>query len=110
MLAIDVSFIISKRRQLTTFCYIVLVLAMAVSEAYGGKSIGDNFYLSFILWSVASLAAFRAIGSTTFVVIHFINMIVEGRVRMSLKMPKWAGGMGSRMSETLSSIGSSVRS
>lgn len=86
------------------------VLAMAVSEAYGGKSIGDNFYLSFILWSVASLAAFRAIGSTTFVVIHFINMIVEGRVRMSLKMPKWAGGMGSRMSETLSSIGSSVRS
>ncbi len=31
------------------------ILAMAASEAYGGSSIGDNFYLRFILWSVATL-------------------------------------------------------
>lgn len=86
------------------------ILAMAVSEAYGSSGIGDNFYLRFILWSVAGLALFRAIGSTTFAIINVINMVVEGRVRMSLKVPEWMGGMGSRMSETLSSIGSSVRS
>ncbi len=85
------------------------ILAMSVSEAYGESSIGNNFYLRFILWAVAGLALFRAIGSTTFAVINAINMIVEGRVRLSLKVPEWAGGIGSKMSETLSSIGSSVR-
>jgi chitin synthase len=85
------------------------VLAMAVSEAYGQSGIGDNFYLRFILWAVASLALFRAIGSGTFAIINVVNMMVEGRVRLSLKMPKWAGGLGGRFSETLSNIGSSVR-
>ncbi|KAL1839227.1 hypothetical protein VTK73DRAFT_4093 [Phialemonium thermophilum] len=85
------------------------ILAMAVSEAYGATGIGDNFYLRFILWSVAGLALFRAIGSTAFAVINAVNMVVEGRVRMSLKVPVWMGGFGSRVSETLSSIGSSVR-
>jgi len=84
------------------------VVAMAVSEAYGQSCIGDNFYLRLILWSVASLALFRAIGSTTFAIINVVNMVVEGRVRMSLKLPKWLGGIGSRMSEKMSSIGSSV--
>ncbi len=84
-------------------------LAMAVSEAYGGSSIGDNFYLRFILWSVAGLAAFRALGSTTYAVIALVNMVVEGRVRMTLKMPKWVGGWGSKISDTMSSVASSVR-
>ena len=83
-------------------------LAMAVSEAYGSSSIGDNFYLRFILWAVAGLALFRALGSGAFGIINVVNMIVEGRVRMSLKVPQWMGGVGSRMSETFSSIGSSV--
>jgi chitin synthase len=85
------------------------ILAMAVSEAYGGSSIGDNFYLRFILWSVAGLAVFRALGSTTFAVIGLVNMIVEGRVRMTLKVPKWFGGVGERISDTMSSVASSVR-
>jgi chitin synthase len=85
-------------------------LAMAVSEAYGHSGIGDNFYLRFILWSVASLAAFRAIGSTVFMVINVVNMIVEGRVKMSLKVPQWMGGMGSKVSETFSNISGSGRS
>jgi chitin synthase len=84
-------------------------LAMAVSEAYGGSSIGDNFYLRFILWSVASLAVFRAIGSTTFAVINVVHSVVEGRIRLSLKVPKWLGGLGSRISDTMSSVASSVR-
>ncbi|KEZ39795.1 Chitin synthase 2 [Scedosporium apiospermum] len=85
------------------------ILAMAVSEAYAGRVIGDNFYVRFLLWSVASLALFRALGSTTFAILNAVNMIVEGRVRMSLKVPEWVGGLGSKMSETMSSIGSSVR-
>ncbi|KAL2177549.1 glycosyltransferase family 2 protein [Thermothelomyces heterothallicus CBS 202.75] len=84
-------------------------LAMAVSEAYGGSSIGDNFYLRFILWSVAGLAAFRALGSTAFAVIGLINMVVEGRVRMKLEAPKWLGGWGSKITDTMSSVASGVR-
>ena len=84
-------------------------LAMAVSEAYGGSSVGDNFYLKFILWSVAGLAVFRAIGSTAFAIIGVVNMVVEGRVRMTLTMPKWLGGVGSKISDTMSSVASSVR-
>lgn len=85
------------------------ILAMAVSEAYGTEHIGDNYYLAFILWSVAVLAAFRALGSGIFAIINMVNMIVEGRVRLSLKIPKWLGGVGSKISDTLSSVGSSVR-
>lgn len=87
-----------------------VILAMAVSEAYGIKDVGNNFYLSFILWSVATLAVFRAIGSTTFAILNVINMVVEGRVRISLKMPEWMGGIGTRVSDTMSSVVSSVRS
>ncbi|KAI8959231.1 glycosyltransferase family 2 protein [Daldinia sp. FL1419] len=90
------------------------ILAMAVSEAYGYKDVGGNFYLSFILWAVAALALFRALGSTTFAILNAINMVVEGRVRLSLKVPEWVpewmGGIGSKISDTMSSITSSVRS
>ncbi|KAI1312329.1 glycosyltransferase family 2 protein [Xylaria venustula] len=91
------------------------ILAMAVSEAYGIHDVGNNIYLSFILWSVAVLAVFRAIGSTTFAILNVINMIVEGRVRISLKIPEWVRGrewfsdIGSRVSETVSNVASSVR-
>ncbi|ROT41885.1 hypothetical protein SODALDRAFT_374292 [Sodiomyces alkalinus F11] len=90
------------------------ILAMAVSEAYSQTGIGENYYLRFILWSVASLALFRALGSTAFAVINVVNMAVEGRMRMRLKTPKWMGGWGdkvsSKVSEKMSSIGSSVGS
>lgn len=86
------------------------LLAMGVTEAYGHTGIGENFYLRFILWSVAGLAVFRAIGSTTFAIINVINIIVEGRVRLSLTVPKWMGGVGDRISETVSSVGSSLTS
>lgn len=85
------------------------VLAMAVSEAYGQKQVGENWYLAFLLWSVAALAAFRALGSGTFACINLVNTIVEGRVKMSLKVPKWLGGVGSKISDTLSSVANSVR-
>ncbi|KAI0173315.1 glycosyltransferase family 2 protein [Hypoxylon sp. FL1284] len=93
------------------------ILAMAVSEVYGYKDVGDNFYLTFILWAVAALAIFRAFGSTTFAIINAVNMVVEGRVRLSLKVPEWVreriSGVSSKISgtisDTISSIGSSVR-
>ncbi|CAN8102544.1 unnamed protein product [Discula destructiva] len=85
------------------------ILAMAVSETYGSKGTGQNYYLAFILWSVAVLAAFRALGSSIFAVINMINVIVEGRVRLSIKIPKWLGGVGSKISDTTSSVISKVR-
>lgn len=84
------------------------ILAMVVSETYGSQSTGDNYYLAFILWSVAVLAAFRALGSGIFAVINMINIIVEGRVRLSIKIPKWLGGVGSKISDTTSSVVSKV--
>ncbi|OAA46163.1 class 2 chitin synthase [Metarhizium rileyi] len=86
------------------------ILAMAVSEIYSDKGIGDNFYLRFILWSVASLAIFRALGSTTFAIINVVNIVVEGRIRMNVKIPSWMGGFGSKISEKVSSVGSSLKS
>ncbi|KID71750.1 class 2 chitin synthase, partial [Metarhizium hybridum] len=86
------------------------ILAMAISEIYSDKGIGDNFYLRFILWAVASLAIFRALGSTTFAIINVINIVVEGRIRMNFKVPTWMGGFGSKISEKVSSVGSSLKS
>jgi len=93
-------------------CWMVAnaILAMAVSEAYGATAVGDNFYLSFILWSVASLALFRALGSGTFGIINCVEAVVEGRVRMRMKMPKWMGGVGEKWRDGMSSFGSSVKS
>ncbi|KAH8681637.1 chitin synthase A [Xylariales sp. PMI_506] len=84
------------------------ILAMAVSEAYGSTDIGTNYYLSFIMWSVAALALFRALGSGTYALLNLVSIIVEGRVRMSLKVPEWMGGVGSKVSEAVSSVGSSL--
>lgn len=61
------------------------ILAMAVSEAYSSTHISDNFYLKFILWAVASVALFRALGSGAFGVINIVGAIVEGRVKVGFK-------------------------
>ena len=85
------------------------ILAMGVSEAYSNTGIGDNFYLRFILWSVAGLALFRAMGSTTFAVINVVNILVEGRVRMTLKVPKWGRNVVEKVSDAYNSIGQSLK-
>ncbi|KAF4464030.1 Chitin synthase 2 [Fusarium albosuccineum] len=86
------------------------ILGMAVSEIYSAKGIGENYYLRFILWAVASIAVFRAIGSTTFAVLNVVNMVVEGRVRLSLKAPRWMGGLKERFSDKMTSVSSNLRS
>ena len=78
------------------------VLAMGVSEAYSATHIADNFYLKFILWSVAGLALFRALGSGAFGVINIIHSIAEGRLRWNSKSSSSAFS-GSRTSLTTSS-------
>jgi chitin synthase len=85
------------------------ILAMAVSESYAGTGVGDNFYLKFILWSVASVALFRALGSGAFRVINVVNAIVDGRHKFRLAVPEWLGGIGEKLSDKVSSIGSSVK-
>lgn len=95
------------------------VLAMAVSGAYSGAHVSNNFYLSFILWSVAAVALFRAVGSTTFLVINVVHSISEGRTKWSMKgqskygsstgssrsgMPSWMSSGGSWVSSKLSTI------
>ncbi|KAF1987412.1 glycosyltransferase family 2 protein [Aulographum hederae CBS 113979] len=75
------------------------VLAMAVSEAYSATHVADNFYLKFILWSVAAVAFFRAIGSGTFGIINIIQSIAEGKLKWKNKLEKGSGpSLGSRVS------------
>ncbi|KAF2181320.1 glycosyltransferase family 2 protein [Zopfia rhizophila CBS 207.26] len=72
------------------------ILAMAVSEAYSGSAINSNFYLKFILWSVAGLAFFRAIGSSAFGVINVIHSAAEARLKWQDKMENKTGLGGGR--------------
>lgn len=105
------------------------VLAMAVSEAYSSTSVSSNGYLTFILWSVAAVAFFRAIGSSTFKIINIVHAIADGKLKFNFKfgkkngssigggksvsgyssksnlsMPSWVSGSGSWVSSKLSSV------
>lgn len=81
------------------------ILAMAVSEIYNSTHITNNFYLKFILWSVAAVAIFRALGSSAFGVINIIHIIAEGRMKMSwnsVKVPDAVSDIGSKVSSKFS--------
>ena len=58
-----------------------LILAMIVTEIYPVGTGGTNVYLSIVLWSVAGLALIRAVGSTTYALLHLIHKIVEGKTK-----------------------------
>ncbi|KAJ9609691.1 Chitin synthase, class 2 [Cladophialophora chaetospira] len=80
------------------------VLAMAVSEAYPvGTHIGSNFYLTFILWAVAALAIFRAIGSSAFGIINIISAIAEGRIQAKFERIFGGGDENGRQKKGLGS-------
>ena len=88
------------------------ILAMAVSEAYNSRHITDNFYLKFILWSVACVALFRALGSSAFRIINAVHAIAEGKMKMSskgghFKVPDWVSDTGSKVSSKFSFFGHS---
>jgi chitin synthase len=58
-----------------------VVLGMAISEVYGVDAGGTNVYLAIILWSVAVLAAIRAVGSTAYAILHVVHKIVEAKTK-----------------------------
>lgn len=54
-----------------------LVLMMIITQIYAPEETSNNKYLAFILWSVAALAAFRALGSMSFLFMKYLRMIVS---------------------------------
>ena len=89
------------------------ILAMAVSEAYNSQNVADNFYLTFILWSVAAVSLFRAVGSSAFGVINVVQALAEGRMRLSLrgaKVPDWVSDSGRTVSSGFSWISAGTSS
>jgi chitin synthase len=76
------------------------MLAMAISEAYSAENAADNAYLKFILWSVAVVALFRGIGSTTFAVMSIVHSVAEGKEKWSSKWEEssWGTMLGSSSS------------
>ncbi|RMD41845.1 hypothetical protein DV735_g3269, partial [Chaetothyriales sp. CBS 134920] len=86
------------------------ILAMAVSEAYPqGTNIRTNHYLAFILWTVAALAIFRAIGSSAYLIINIVSAIAEGRIQAKFRQLFGRGGdeEGKKKTGTSSSGGRS---
>jgi chitin synthase len=81
------------------------ILAMAVSEAYSSTHVADNFYLKLILWSVAALALFRAIGSSTFQVLRIVAAIVEGRLQARFEKICGRGDDSSKLASSKSQHG-----
>lgn len=58
------------------------MLAMIVTAVYQINDVRGNAYLTFLLWSVAVLAVFRAIGSTAYLIILGLHAFVEGKVKL----------------------------
>ncbi|QRG37329.1 chitin synthase 1 [Candidozyma auris] len=54
-----------------------LVFIMTMLQVYEPGETGRNYYLAFILWMVAALAMFRAIGSTGYLLQHVARWMVE---------------------------------
>lgn len=85
-----------------------MIFAMGVSEAYPVGTVANNLYLKLILWSVAALALFRAIGSSAFGVMNLVESLVEGRLQARVERVFGGGdessrvkaGVGSGMSES----------
>ncbi|KAF2485166.1 chitin synthase, class II [Neohortaea acidophila] len=75
------------------------VLAMIVSEAYSNTHVADNLYLSCILWLVAGLALFRAIGSSTYLFLNVVHSIANAETKwMSAAHGSKASSLGSKSS------------
>lgn len=59
------------------------LLAMGVTESYGpSQLIGNNMYMAVLLWSVAGLAAFRATGSVTFLLLRLMHGLADGSMKL----------------------------
>ncbi|RPB09039.1 hypothetical protein P167DRAFT_555117 [Morchella conica CCBAS932] len=91
------------------------VLAMIVTEAYPLNEMSGNFYLKFLLWSVAALAVFRALGSTTYLILQGLHRFVEGRVKFDPTLitdrfqPAWKQTSSSKLVlPSVSNLGKSV--
>jgi len=59
-------------------------LAIGITEAFGVQQVRGNWYLTFLLWTVAAVAFFRAIGSTAYLVIEIMYGLVEGKFRIDI--------------------------
>ena len=57
-------------------------LAIGITEAFGVQHVRGNWYLICLLWAVAAVAFFRAIGSTAYLVIEIMYGLVEGKFRI----------------------------
>lgn len=62
-----------------------LVFIMTMLQVYEPGDTGRNYYLVFILWMVAVLALFRALGSTAYLLQHFARWLVESHSKWSHK-------------------------
>ena len=57
-------------------------LAIGITEAFGVQRVRGNWYLICLLWAVAAVAFFRAIGSSAYLVIEIMYGLVEGKFRI----------------------------
>jgi len=63
-------------------------LAMGITEAFPVTHVRGNWYLTFLLWAVAAVAFFRALGSGAYLVIEMMYGLVEGKFRVDISRIK----------------------
>ncbi|KAF5102778.1 hypothetical protein D0Z03_000332 [Geotrichum reessii] len=62
-----------------------LILVLILTQVYGDVATGNNVYLKIILWSVAVLAAIRALGSFAFLCQFALKYLVETKNRLAYR-------------------------
>lgn len=62
-----------------------LILVLILTQIYGDVATGNNVYLKIILWSVAVLAAIRALGSFAFLCQFALKYLVETKNRLAYR-------------------------
>lgn len=68
-----------------------IILALIMMEVFDLQNTNSNVYLKIILWSVAGLAAFRAIGSFAYLIQMVVKYLSDTRDR-SFKRDAFTGG------------------
>lgn len=65
-----------------------MLLAMIMVQVFGNEHPGSNIYLQIILWSVAAMAAFRAIGSVAYLSIQVVKYVSETKYKTARRIRK----------------------
>ena len=78
-----------------------LVFIMTMVQVYQPGDTASNIYLGFILWSVAILALFRAVGSLGYLIQNYARFFVESKNKWMNKRSGYSVPSHNPLNETI---------